>query len=114
MKSTRLLSAPPLFIINLTNLVVDLVECALVLRLTLKLIRASTSAPFTRWIYDTTDPLLWPFRGMLPSENIGGGLVIDFSTLFAIIVYLLFGYLITELLESLMFRSEQRTDGNLK
>lgn len=108
MKNTRLSTFPPLFLINLTNIVIDVVVTFLGLRFLLKFFGASATAPFVQWIYNTTNSLLWPFRGIFPTE-IEGGFIIEFSTLFAIIAYILVGYLITEILESLMFRVSQRT-----
>lgn len=110
MRRVRVLPFPPDLIINLTNIVVDITEMFLVLRLVLKLFGASSAAPFVRWVYDTTDPLLWPFRGIFPSPTLARGLVIDFSTIFAIIVYIFAGYIITEILEALMYHSGKRSN----
>lgn len=107
-KTIRVATLPPSLVINLTNIVVDIVETFLVLRLILKLFGASASAPFVQWIYNTTDPLLWPFRGMFTTSSLQGGLLIEFSTLFAIIIYLFVGYLVTEILEILIYRAGQR------
>jgi uncharacterized protein YggT (Ycf19 family) len=108
MKNLRWYTLPPILIINLTNIIVDVVETFLILRLLLKLFGASISAPFVQWIYETTDPLLWPFHGIFPSPSLARGFLIEFSTLFAIIIYLLVAYLITEILDSLIFRADQR------
>jgi len=88
---------PPDIIIVLINFVTGLVESLLVLRVALRLFGASQTAPFVQWVTTTTDPLLAPFEGMFPTSQLEGGLVIDFSTLFALIAYAILGYLAGEL-----------------
>src|SRR3989338_9471070 len=99
MKMTK----PPQLIALLINIVTNLVEGLLGLRIILKLFGASTVAPFVRWIYETTQPLLAPFIGMFPSPKLSEGFVIEFSALFALIVYAFIGFLATELLDTLIY-----------
>lgn len=101
-KSQMKFNIPPRHIIVLINGVTSFVEGVLGLRLVLKLFGALTVAPFVRWVYETTDPLLTPFSGMFPAPKITGGFVIEFSTLFALIIFATVGYLATELVESLV------------
>jgi uncharacterized protein YggT (Ycf19 family) len=56
----------------------------------LQLTNASETAPFTQWVYRTTDRLLKPFRAIYPQVEGENGSVVDFSILFAIIMYGLF------------------------
>jgi uncharacterized protein YggT (Ycf19 family) len=81
------------------NTVVGLVEFILGMRILLKLFDASASAPFTNWIYETSSPLIAPFRGMFPHPALDGVFVIEFSTIFALIFYALVGYFLVELVE---------------
>jgi uncharacterized protein YggT (Ycf19 family) len=55
----------------------------------LELFNASTTAPFTQWVYRSAATVMAPFRGIFPAvEGIGGnGSVLDFAILFAILVY---------------------------
>ena len=71
----------------LIELIFDFIELILGLRIVLKLFGANASAPFTNWIYETTRPLIAPFQGMFPSPVISGGFVIEFSTIFALLIY---------------------------
>jgi hypothetical protein len=101
----------PDFLVLLTNIIIDITECLLVLRLTLKLFSASTVAPFVRWVYETTDTLIAPFSGMFPSPKLTAGLTIEFNTLFAIIFYVFVGYIVTEVIETLAsFRMKRAND----
>lgn len=93
----------------LINLVVGVVEAILGFRFILKLFGANSGAPFVRWIYDMSRPLLQPFAGMFPSPVTDGRYVLEFTTLFAILVYALVAYLLTELLRSLHWAVEHRT-----
>lgn len=107
-------SIPPQFIVILVNGVTSLIEGILGLRIILKLFDASTIAPFVRWVYETTDPLLTPFSGMFPAPKLTGGFIIEFSALFAITIYAVIGYLAAEIVESLINygRQKQKEDKN--
>jgi hypothetical protein len=50
------------------------------------------------WVYETTQPLIQPFSRAFPTPAVGGGFVLEFTTLFAIFAYAFIGYLIEELL----------------
>lgn len=85
-------------VVYLIEYVTYLVQVLLGLRFVLKLFGARTAAPFVRWIYEMSDGLIAPFRGMFPSPEIARPFVIEFSTLFALIIYSVVGYLILELI----------------
>jgi len=108
------MTTPPKLIAVLINLVTSLVEGLLGLRIILKLFGASTAAPFVRWVYETTAPLITPFTGMFPSPKLPEGFVIEFSVLFALMVYVFIGYLATELLETLIYYGGQREKSDKK
>lgn len=85
----------------LINGVTSLVNGLIFLRIIMKLFGASTQAPFVDWVYKTTLPLLNPFVGMFPSPVIDGRFVLEFSALFAIIVYSFVSYLAVGIVEGL-------------
>lgn len=91
-----------LFLRSLVNGIISLVELLISLRIILKLFGASTSAPFVRWAYETSAPLLEPFIGMFPSPNLSGGFVLEFSAIFGLLVYAFVGYALLELLTILI------------
>jgi uncharacterized protein YggT (Ycf19 family) len=98
-------------LVSLISGIVNVVEFFLSLRIILKLFGASVGAPFVRWVYETTAPLLAPFTGMFPSPELSGGFEIEFSALFALMVYAFTGYLIVEVLENLEYQALQRNSG---
>jgi hypothetical protein len=57
----------------------------------LRLLGASTDAAFTRWVYRNVERIMEPFRGIFPSHPVTDRSVIDFSLLFAMIVYCCLG-----------------------
>ncbi len=104
----NIISLPPQILIAFINLVINLVEGLLLLRVSLKLLGARTTAPFVTWVYQTTEPLIAPFAGMFPAPQLTGGFVIEFSALFALLAYAFVGYLIAETIATLVYHGQQR------
>lgn len=96
------------------DLVTNLVEGLLGLRIILKLLGASTTAPFVTWIYNTTQPLLNPFNGMFPSSEIVKGFYIEFSAVFALIAYSFLGYILSQATHQLASLSISHNDAKGK
>lgn len=61
----------------------------LAIRLLLALMAARSSAGFTQLIHSVTDPLYWPFRGIVASPTAEGGYTLALPIVIAIIVYAL-------------------------
>jgi uncharacterized protein YggT (Ycf19 family) len=83
------------------------IELLLVVRLILKFFAANLSAPFVAWIYRASEPLLAPFRNIFPTIKMGN-FTLEFTTLFALIIYVLIGYLFMELVYFLMRNLDER------
>lgn len=81
---------------GLVHFVIGLVELLISLRIILKLFGASTTAPFVSWVYETSYPLIAPFAGMFPAPQLSGLFVLEFSAIFALVVYMFAGYFLTE------------------
>jgi uncharacterized protein YggT (Ycf19 family) len=90
---------PAVFISNMVEWVTAAVTLFLGLRFILVLFNANATNEFVTWVYDNTAPLLDPFTGIFPDTRVDGKFVVEFSTLFAIIIYALVGYLILSLVE---------------
>ena len=104
----------PRSLVYIVNVVTSLIEGLLGLRITLKFLSASSNAPLVKWVYQTSEPLLTPFIGMFPSPQLQGGFVIEFSVLFAFIFYSLIGYLITQILETLIKQADEAKEHGKK
>jgi uncharacterized protein YggT (Ycf19 family) len=89
-----------LFSKYLINAVIGLSQTILGLRIILKLFGASTTAPFVQWVFKTSEPLLNPFAGIFPTRVIDDTFVIEFSSLFALLIYTLTGYFLSYFIES--------------
>ena len=89
-------------LLSIVNWIVGLIEFVLVLRLMLELLGAHSSSSFVSWVYDITRGLVAPFEGAFPAISLTDGYVFDTSVLFAIIAYIIIGFLINQLL-SLLF-----------
>lgn len=70
----------------------------------LRLFGASTEAEFTQWVYRSVSRIMEPFRGMFPSQELDGESVLDFSLLFAMIIYSILALALHSLVEWLSYR----------
>ncbi|OGF99317.1 hypothetical protein A2Y99_05205 [Candidatus Gottesmanbacteria bacterium RBG_13_37_7] len=64
-----------------------MIEILLAFRIVLKAVGANQGSGFTSFIYSVTGPLALPFRGIL-GESIDGSSLIEWSSVFAAVVYL--------------------------
>lgn len=78
------------------NIVFGVIEFLLALRFVFRFLVVNPSTPFVAWSYGATASLVSPFARILPDLRLGIFLV-DFSTLFALLVYAFAGYLLLEL-----------------
>jgi len=76
-----------------------LAELILGLRFILKLFGANAGNDFVNWVYQTSGAVLDPFRGIFPTEVFKSSFVVEFSTLFAIIIYGLIAMLLVYILD---------------
>jgi YggT family protein len=72
--------------VNLVNLFTAVVESFLGLRFLLRLFGANQTG-FVQWVYNMSDGLLAPFRGIFPTTVLEDRYVLEFSTLFAMLMY---------------------------
>lgn len=81
-------------------LVVGIIMILLGLRFMMLLLGANPTAPFTQFIYGVTAPLMAPFEAVFGRVRYGTALF-DWSTLLAMVVYALIGWIITSLIVAL-------------
>lgn len=86
---------------KITQVFVGVVAAFLGLRFFLRLFNANPANDFVSWLYNVSDRLLEPFRGVFPMQEIEPGFVVEFSTLFAMVIYALIGFLILALVDVL-------------
>lgn len=73
----------------------------LTLAFSLLLFNANPDVAFVEWVFRSSERAMEPFRGIFPTETVGNGSVIDFSILFAIIVYSILGMVVSALVSFL-------------
>lgn len=88
-----------LIAIFIVKIFVGAIESFLGIRFFLKILGASQEASFVRWIYITSDSFLDPFRGMFPTLSMGPYFVVELSTLFAMLVYALVGFVVIKIID---------------
>lgn len=81
---------------SIVNIILVIVEFLLTLRFIFIFFQLNPHTPFVSWIYGNTELLVSPFARILPNWYLGS-LVVDFTTLAALLVYSLIGYLILEI-----------------
>lgn len=85
---------------TIINIMLAIVGFLLGLRFILKLFGANPSNDFVNWVYENSSEILGPFRNIFPPANLDG-FVIEFSTIFALLVYGLIGMLAFYIIELL-------------
>lgn len=80
---------------------VAVIEILVGLRVLLKFFGANTKTPFVQWIYDLSLVFFYPFEGMFQSFVFTTGSVLETAAIFALIIYLFLGYLVSRLIEIL-------------
>jgi uncharacterized protein YggT (Ycf19 family) len=72
-------------------------DALIAMRVILKALAANPHVPFTGFIYQITNPLVWPFQGMFATRVASNGGVFEFSSLVAIGVYALLAWVVVRL-----------------
>ncbi len=93
---------------NLVNVFVGIVEFFLGLRFILRLFGANADNGFVSWIYDMSAALLAPFRGIFPTTVFENQFVLEFSTLFAMLMYALFGLVVIAVINAVTAPAKKR------
>lgn len=75
-----------------------LLEMILIIRVLMKLFGANLEFTFVAWLYEVTQPLINPFLPAFPAPMVQGEFTLEFSALFALIIYAVVGYALGELL----------------
>lgn len=74
-------------IASIIEVVFGIIQVFLGLRFILKFFGANMAVPLVQWIYNVAGALLAPFYGIFPTVVLGDRFVLEFTTLFAMIVY---------------------------
>ncbi|MBI5456661.1 YggT family protein [Candidatus Kaiserbacteria bacterium] len=83
---------------RIADSIIGAIELALGLRLLLILFGANANAGFVAWLYAITDSLMQPFIGIFPAWHLADAFILDVSTLVAMLVYAIFGWVVIQLI----------------
>ena len=84
-------------------LLLSIFEALLALRFVLKLIAANPASPFAVFIYGFTGLFLFPFAGLTATPS-AGGMVMEISTLIAMLVYGLIAWAVERIIFVIFYR----------
>ena len=80
-------------IIQLVNIVFEVLTWLIIIRCVLSFIRHDPYQPLIRFIYEVTEPIMAPFRRLIPAAS-----GIDFSPIVAVLAITLVQKLVTQLI----------------
>jgi hypothetical protein len=95
-----------IFTFKITQLIwlfLGILEALIALRIGLKLIGANPDSPIVALIYGFTYLFLFPFEGMTATPT-AGGMVLELSSLFAMLIYALIGWAVERTVWVLFYR----------
>ncbi|MEX2143247.1 MAG: YggT family protein [Anaerolineales bacterium] len=75
-----------------------IVEGLIGLRVVLRMLAANPGNPFADFIYALSGAFLWPFQTLVNNPSSEGGVVLEVTSIIAMIVYLLLAWVFVELL----------------
>ncbi len=93
---------------SFVDFVITLVTALLGLRVLLRLFGADSASGFARAIYAVSAPFVAPFAGIFPSLTLENGFVLEFATLFALVVYAMIAHLVLTLIRALAYSAFRR------
>lgn len=95
-----------IFSFKITQLIwlfLGILEALIALRIGLKLIAANPASPIVSLIYGFTHLFLFPFEGMTATPA-AGGMVLELSSIFAMLIYALIAWVVERLVWLLLYR----------
>ena len=93
---------------RLVYLVTGVIDSLIGVRVLLKLIAANPDNTFAALIYRVTDWMLRPFASLITNPSIGNS-VVEITSIIAMLVYALIGWLLVQFIWIVLFRSNTRT-----
>lgn len=94
-------------VMQLIWLALSILEALLGLRVIFKLIAVNPANSLASFLYRLTDLVLRPFAGLTATPS-AGDMVLEISTLIAMIIYALLGWGLVKLVEVIFYRPRER------
>jgi len=83
---------------GLVYFLVSLIAILIALRVVLKLLAANPDSGFARFIHGVSGPFVAPFQGILGTPDAGNGSIFEFSSILAIAIYFLVGWIVAKII----------------
>lgn len=90
------------------DFIITLVAALLGLRIVLKLFGANETNGVVQAMYAISQPLIAPFVGIFPSLELEQGYVLEFATVFALVLYAVLAHILTTLVRAIAYSSFRR------
>jgi hypothetical protein len=91
-------------------LVFGILETLILLRIALKALAANAASPIAAFVYGFTALFVWPFQG-LTGTPASGGMVLEISSLIAVVVYALIAYALAKIIWVIFYRPRGPVEG---
>jgi len=95
---------------QLVWLLFGILEALIALRIGLKLIGANPDSPIAAFIYGFTSLFLFPFAGLTATPK-AGGMVLELSSVIAMVVYALIGWALERIIWVIFYRPRGPVEG---
>ena len=88
------------FLFRILYTLTSFVETLIVFRIVLKIVNANASHSFVGWVFDTSEILISPFRGILSNEICLDKFCIELTPIVALVFFSIVGFVLSELSKS--------------
>lgn len=89
-------------IVQIINVIMGVVVFFIGFRILLRIFNANAATPFVSWIYNVSDNLIYPFRGIFPSVQLGNQMRVDIDGLIALLAYAVIISLVTAAIDAIL------------
>ncbi len=76
------------------------VQLILSLRFVLKFVNADPKNQFSSWIFENSEPILEPFKGLVQEDYLLGNFNVELTSLVAIVCLMLIGYILSQMVKT--------------
>jgi uncharacterized protein YggT (Ycf19 family) len=87
-------------IAKITYMITLLVELLISLRFILKFVNANPQNPFSKWVFENSQPIIDPFKGLVQETYELWGFNIEIISLVVIICLMLISYILSQMIKT--------------
>ncbi len=87
-------------IAKLAYMVVLLVQLLISLRFVLKFVNANPENTFSKWIFENSNPIIEPFKGLVQESYQVWGFDVEVISLVAVVCLMIVGYVLSQMVKT--------------